>query len=428
MPASPSCPTVPPPPTSDTVFVIGAGIVGACVALALNRAGCKVTLIDALPPGCGTSYGNAGLISVDSCLPISLPGMIWKTPRWLLSRDGPLAIRPAYLPSLLPWLVKWLRAGRENRVLAHSAALHRLHRPALTQYRGLLGADAFADLIKAGGQLHLWAGSPHSNAAGRLITEIRRRQKILVKTLDARDIARLVPGLDAKGMHGICFEEHAHCINPQRLVQTLVHNFLSEGGTLRHERIQCIQAMARGGYALWGSTGSVHAEQVVLAAGAHTPRLLGPLGVRMPMEVERGYHVELPFAQVQLKVPFVDKDRAVAVTPMEHGLRIAGTVEFAGLDHPPDPRRTEALLRIAGELFPGINTDGARTWLGFRPSTPDSMPIIGRIAKHPGLFVACGHGHTGLTGAPMTAQLIVHWVTGRAAQIDPEPYGLSRFS
>ena len=414
--------------SSNAVSVIGAGIVGACVALVLQRAGCQVNLIDALPPGSETSYGNAGLISVDSCLPISLPGMSWQAPRWLLQRDGPLAIRPSYLPRLLPWLVKWLRAGQPDRALPASAALHDLHRPALEQYRTLLGAEAFKDLINLEGQLHLWKRSSSPSAADRLVSEIRRRQNIAVKPLDAQAIATLVPGLNADLKHGIYFEKHAHCINPQRMVQALVHNFLRAGGTLRHERIQRVQAMPGGGFRLWRNSGSVAAQRVVLAAGAYTARLLVPLGIRLPLETERGYHVELPHARVPLKMPFIDKDRAVAVTPMEHGLRIAGTVEFAGLDHPPDPRRTEALLRTACELFPGINTEGARSWLGFRPSTPDSLPIIDRVAKHAGLYVACGHGHTGLTGAPMTAQLIAHWLTGCAAAIDPRPYEMSRFS
>ncbi|MEO6319133.1 MAG: FAD-dependent oxidoreductase [Polaromonas sp.] len=428
MPASTTYQPESPPFSSNTVSVIGAGVVGACVALVLQRAGCKVSLIDALPPGSETSYGNAGLISVDSCLPISLPGMVWQTPKWLLNRDGPLAVRPAYLPRMLPWLLKWLRAGRRERVLPASAALHQLHRPALNHYQNLLGADAFADLIHVRGQLHLWENPSSSSAADRLIDEIRRRQNITVKPLDAQAIAALVPGLSAQLKHGICFEKHAHCINPQRMVQTLVDNFVREGGTLRHERVQRVQPLAGGGFRLWRNTGSLTAERVVVAAGAHTPRLLAPLGIHLPLETERGYHVELPHARVPLQLPFIDKDRAVAVTPMEHGLRIAGTVEFAGLDYPPDSRRTEALLRIAGELFPGINTEGARSWLGFRPSTPDSLPIIDKVSRHPGLYVACGHGHTGLTGAPMTAQLMAHWVTGCAAEIDPSPYGLSRFN
>ena len=418
------------PSNNDThsVVVLGAGIVGACVALVLQRRGTPVTLIDSLPPGSETSYGNAGLISVDSCIPISLPGMVWQAPRWLLDANGPLAIRPAYLPQAMPWLVRWLLAGRRGPVLQAAVALHDLHRQALTQYRDLLGDGAFADLIRVRGQLHVWSRSGRPSTADRLIDEIRARQGISVSRLDAAAVARRVPGLRTDISQGIGFDNHAHCVNPQRMVQTLVKQFQALGGQLVHERVQRLQPLENTGWRLWTNAGSRDTMRIVLATGAHTQGLLAPLKVSIPMEVERGYHVELPDPGISLSLPFIDKDRAVAVTPMEHGLRFAGTAEFAGLRHPPDPRRTDALLVAARQLFPGIRTGGARTWLGYRPSTPDSVPIIGPVASHPGLLLACGHGHTGLTGSPMTAQLVAYWLQGMPPPIDPSPYRLERFS
>lgn len=413
---------------AQPIVVLGAGIVGACVALVLQRRGAQVMLMDSLPPGSETSYGNAGLISVDSCIPLSLPGLLWRTPSWLLDPDGPLAVRPAYLPRALPWLVKWLLAGRREAVLRASAALHDLHRQALTDYRDLLGAVAFDDLIRVQGQLHVWARDGQASAAERLISEIRARQAIAVSRLDAPALAHRLPGLTPNIRLGIGFDQHAHCINPRRMVQTLVDHFQALGGQMVHERVQRLESLGSGAWRLWTNAGSRETTRVVLATGAHTRDLLTPLKVSVPLEVERGYHVELPDPGVSLALPFIDKDRAVAVTPMEHGLRISGTVEFAGLHYPPNPRRTDALLRAARELFPGIRTRGAKTWLGFRPSTPDSVPMIGPVATYPGLFLACGHGHTGLTGAPMTARLLAHWLLGTPAPIDPAPYALARFS
>lgn len=410
------------------IVVLGAGIVGACVALVLQRNGAQVTLIDSLPPGSETSYGNAGLISVDSCIPISLPGMVWQTPRWLLDANGPLAIRPAYLPRAMPWLVKWLLAGRREPVLRASVLLHDLHRPALTQYRDLLGTADFDSLIRVGGQLHVWGKNSQPSAADRLVDEIRKRQGITVSRLDTSALTQRLPGLSTEVKQGIGFDKHAHCVNPQRMVQTLVKHFQALGGELVHERVQRLEPLGGGAWRLWTNAVSHDVKQVVLATGAHTRDLLAPLKVSIPMEIERGYHVELPDPGVSLALPFIDKDRSVAVTPMEHGLRFAGTVEFAGLRYPPNPKRTDALLAAARELFPGIRTQGAKTWLGFRPSTPDSVAMIGPVASCPGLFLACGHGHTGLTGAPMTAQLIAHWLLGTATPIDPSPYALARFS
>ncbi len=417
------------------VTVIGAGIVGACIALALQRAGIDVTLRDAMPPGSQASYGNAGLISVGSCIPISLPGMLWQTPRWLLDPDGPLAVRSAYFLRALPWLLQWLRAGQRDRALPASVALHALHRPALDEYRALLGANAFDDLIRVNGQLHLWAQATHTSAepatvsaADRLINEIRDAQGIHTETLSATQIDAAIPGLAAHVRHGIRFPAHAHAINPQRLVATLVQQLIDAGGTLRIARVDRIEPAADGSFHLHGPEDVARAQCVVIAAGAHTKKMLAALNVHIPLEFERGYHVEFPRAGVNVPLPFIYKNKAVAVTPMENGLRFAGTVEFAGLDAPADPRRTDALIRVARELFPDICTDGVCTWLGIRPSMADSVPVIDRLLAHPQLYVACGHGHTGMTGAPMTAQLIKHLVTGSAAAIDPAPYRLTRFA
>ncbi|MBF6989068.1 FAD-binding oxidoreductase [Cupriavidus sp. IK-TO18] len=181
------------------------------------------------------------------------------------------------------------------------------------------------------------------------------------------------------------------------------------------------------GFRLWSNLGDDRAERVVVAAGAFSGELLRPLGIRLPLEAERGYHVQLPDPGVTVPCPFIYKDKAVAVTPMDGGLRFAGTVEIAGLRHPPDERRADAILATAQSLFPGIATSGASTWFGLRPSSPDSVPIIDEAPNHPGLYIASGHGHTGLTGAPMTGRLITHLITGGPAPLDPAPYGLARF-
>lgn len=408
--------------------VIGAGVVGACTALTLQRAGCQVTLIDALEPGSAASYGNAGLISVDSCIPISLPGMAWQTPQWLLDPAGPLAIRPAYLPQIFPWLLRWLLAGRRPRVLEASQALHALHQPALDLYQQLLGRADFERFIRVTGQAHLWGQSGAPSAADRLVAEVRQRQGIRVTPLDEGQIYALLPDMARTVAHGISFERHAHCLNPQAMVQALVAHFQAEGGRLHQGQVQLIEPQGANAYRLWTNAGSLQAARVVVAGGIQAKKLLAPLQIALPIESERGYHLELPRPGVQVPLPFIHKDLAVAVTPMQNGLRFAGTVEFAGVDHPPNPLRTEALLRIAQTLFPGINVEGARTWQGHRPSTPDSLPIVDALERYPGLFVACGHGHTGMTGAPMTAQLVAALLTGATPAIDPRPYALSRFA
>ncbi|UDM49165.1 FAD-binding oxidoreductase [Cupriavidus sp. MP-37] len=419
-------PSVPSYTSPGRIVVVGAGIVGLCTALWLQRAGCKVTIYDTLAPGGGASYGNAGLISVDSCVPIALPGMAWQLPRWLLDPSGPLAIHPPHLVRAAPWLLAWWRASNRGRVIQASRALAALHAPALQAYRELLGPDECDQLIRAGGQLHLWSASNGRSRTDRFVDELRRQQGVMYESLSAAQIRTMMPGLASHVRGGIRFPRHAHTVDPLQLTGALAARFEREGGRILQRRILKLQPDGTG-FRLWSNLGDDRAERVVVAAGAFSGELLRPLGIRLPLEAERGYHVQLPDPGVTVPYPFIYKDKAVAVTPMDGGLRFAGTVEIAGLRHPPDERRAETILATARSLFPGIATSGARRWFGLRPSTPDSVPIIDESPAHPGLYIATGHGHTGLTGAPVTGRLITHLMTGGTAPIDPRPYRLARF-
>ncbi len=416
------------PAASARIAVVGAGIVGLCIALSLRRLGRDVVLYDALPHGGCASFGNAGLISVDSCIPIALPGMVWQLPKWLLDRHGPLAIHPPRLLAAAPWLRAWVRASRPQQVERAARALRALHAPALDGYRELLGDAAASAVIQARGHLHLWSARRPPSRADRLVARLRQEQDVATEPLTPAQLKALMPDLADHVRGGIRFPRHAHAIDPQRLTQALASQFEREGGKIRLRRVQRLQPCHDGGFRLWTHQGDDRADRVVVAAGAFSGELLDPLGVRLPLEAERGYHVQLPNPGVAVPVPFIYKDQAVAVTPMEGGLRFAGTVESAGLRHPPDERRTEAILATARRLFPGIDTRGASVWLGLRPSTPDSVPIIDELPAHPGLYLACGHGHTGLTGAPMTGRLMAARVAGVPCALDPSPYRLSRFS
>lgn len=411
---------------APSVAVIGAGIVGACAALALQRDGCRVDVYDPLPPGGGASFGNAGLISVDSVVPIALPGMLRQVPRWLSDPDGPLVLRPRYALRAAPWLLRWLRAGRLPAVRASSQALHALHRPALDEYRGLLGAERFAALLRTEGQVHVWE-SERDGRADRIANELRERLGLPTEQLDAAALRELLPGLSPTIRRGLLFPRHAHTVEPRQLVQTVAELLQQAGGTLVAERAMKIVPRADGRYRLLTNCGDRVHDRIVVAAGAWSRSLLEPLGVRLPLESERGYHAELSAPSLLPRLPLVHKERGFAVTPMVGWLRIAGTVEIAGLDAPPDERRADALAAQAQALFPGLRFERARAWMGLRPSLPDSLPVIDRLGHHPGVIVACGHGHFGMTAASMTARLVSQLVRGEPASIDLHPYRLSRF-
>jgi D-amino-acid dehydrogenase len=409
------------------IAVIGAGVVGLSTALYLRRSGRDVTIIDPLPPPGGASYGNAGMISADTSVPIALPGMLRKVPSWLTDPLGPLAVRPSYFPKALPWLMRWIAASRMPRVLEISDAMRALHKDAFLCWKELLGPQNFADLVRPAGQVHVWETDAETPGAA-LERRLRERQGIASQALTSDDLRQMFPGISTAVRRGVLVPGNGYTVSPQRIVQTLHRLFLDAGGRLVSENVMKIMPREGGGYDLMTNVGFHTAQQVVVAAGAWSVRLLDPLGVSVPLETERGYHVMLPTPNVSLTTTLSNKSRSFGVTPMEQGLRVAGTVEIAGLDAPPDERRAKALLVNVRTMFPDVNTDGHRFWMGFRPSTPDSLPIVGEVAGRPGLFLAVGHGHFGMTGGPPSGRLLSQLINHQPTAFNAAAYGPQRFA
>jgi D-amino-acid dehydrogenase len=409
------------------IAVIGAGVVGLSTALYLRRSGRDVTIIDPLPPPGGASYGNAGMISADTSVPIALPGMLRKVPSWLTDPLGPLAVRPSYFPKALPWLMRWIAASRMPRVLEISDAMRALHKDAFLCWKELLGPQNFADLVRPAGQVHVWETDAETPGAA-LERQLRDRQGIASQALTSDDLRQMFPGISTAVRRGVLVPGNGYTVSPQRIVQTLHRLFLEAGGRVVPESVMKIMPREGGGYDLMTNVGFHTAQQIVVAAGAWSVRLLKPLGVSVPLETERGYHVMLPTPNVSLTTTLSNKSRSFGVTPMEQGLRVAGTVEIAGLDAPPDERRAKALLANVRTMFPDVNTDGHRFWMGFRPSTPDSLPIVGEVAGRPGLFLAVGHGHFGMTGGPPSGRLVSQLINHQPTAFNAAAYGPQRFA
>jgi D-amino-acid dehydrogenase len=409
------------------IAVIGAGVVGLSTALYLRRSGRDVTIIDPLPPPGGASYGNAGMISADTSVPIALPGMLRKVPSWLTDPLGPLAVRPSYFPKALPWLMRWIAASRMPRVLEISDAMRALHKDAFLCWKELLGPQNFADLVRPAGQVHVWETDAETPGAA-LERRLRERQRIASQALTSDDLRQMFPGISTAVRRGVLVPGNGYTVSPQRIVQTLHRLFLEAGGRVVPENVMKIMPREDGGYDLMTNVGFHTVQQIVVAAGAWSLRLLEPLGVSVPLEAERGYHVMLPTPNVSLTTTLSNKSRSFGVTPMEQGLRVAGTVEIAGLDAPPDERRAKALLANVRTMFPDVNTDGHRFWMGFRPSTPDSLPIVGEVAGRPGLFLAVGHGHFGMTGGPPSGRLLSQLINHQPTAFNAAAYGPQRFA
>ncbi|WP_321906937.1 NAD(P)/FAD-dependent oxidoreductase [Paraburkholderia tropica] len=406
-------------------IIIGAGIVGLSTALYLQRTGQSVTVIDSLPPAGGTSYGNSGLISSNTVVPIAQPGMLRKVPGWLLNSEGPLVIRPKYAIRLLPWLLRWRAAGTISEVLKISDAMRMLMKESLVRWRELLGDANFSDLIRQSGQVRVWEGGGMESAIERKLAD---RHGVHVKPLDAKELRDLFPGLSSDIRQGLLVPGNAHTVNPQRLVQTLARLFLEAGGQIIAERVLKIIPNESGlGYMLLTNISNRHAMQVVVATGAWSRELLSPLGIHVPLESERGYHAMLPDPSIELIMPISIKNRGFGMTPMEHGLRVTGTVEFAGLSAPPNEHRAKILVQHAKRIFPALRTGEPKYWMGHRPSTPDGLPVLGEAPNRKGLFLAFGHGHFGMTGGPPSAKLLCELMTGQPTSIDPIPFSCTRF-
>ncbi len=411
--------------TGRHVTVIGAGIVGVVAASFLQRAGYGVTVLDSGEPGRGCSYGNGGAISPDFCIPMAMPGMLRKVPRWLLDPDGPLVVRWSYLPKIVPWLLRWAQASRTDNVLRNAAAMRILHLRALEEYRDLLGASA-AGLIDVTGQAHVYRAEVKV-PGGELARAIREQYGIDASLLNAQDVRGLDPNLSNIFHSGLYFPANGHTTNPHRLVTTLARQVVEAGGEVVREKVLDIEAGADGPVAVVTEAGRRAVDILVVAAGMGSLELAARLGDRVPLAGERGYHVMLPSPGVVPPIKISDRDRMFGLTPMEGGLRISGTAEFDRPDAPMNDKRARSLLKLAKIMYPRLDDTGAQFWMGVRPSTPDSLPVIGRSSRFANAFYAFGHGHFGLTGAPTTGRLLADIVSGREPVIDPIPYRVQRF-
>jgi glycine/D-amino acid oxidase-like deaminating enzyme len=409
-----------------TSIVVGAGVAGLSAAIYLRRAGLSVSVIDPLPSPGGASFGNAGLISPDTVVPIALPGMLGKVPGWLRDPLGPLIVRPAYLPRAAPWLMRWIRAGRIDRVLAVSEALRLLHAPTFECWRELLGPDLYGDLIRLTGQVQLWEGDEETPTAA-VERRLRDRHGIRAETLTADDLRQIYPGIAREIRRGLLLPGNGCTVSPPRLVRSLADLARAEGVSIVPERAMKLIPREGGGWMVMTNIANRVAATVVVAGGAWSRSLLDPLGIPVPLETERGYHAVIPGPSVELQRPLLHKSRGFAMTPMEEGLRIAGTVEIAGLDAAPDERRARILADHARRLFPDLQGGEPVLWMGFRPSTPDSLPILGPAPGRPGLFLCVGHGHFGMSGGPPSGRMVARLIAGERSEVDPSPFAATRF-
>ncbi len=410
------------------VIVVGAGIVGLCVAWHLAREGAAVTLLDREGPGEGTSSGNAGAISAGSVAPLAMPGVLRQVPGMLLDPKGALHIPARYWPRAAPWLWRFLRSAEPARVRAIADGMAQLLAGAEARHRDILEAEGSLDLIRENGQLYLYRDAAHL-AKDEASWALRRAHGLEMQVLDRAGILDLEPEIGPAYATGVLLPRQGHCVNPLRHARVVAQGVQRMGGTIRRAAVEALVTEGARVTGVRAAGETLEAEHVVLAAGAWSARLLAPLGIRVPLESQRGYHVMLPDPGVMPRRPVVPADRKAFLTPMEEGLRVAGTVEFGGTEAPPTPARAALLLEDLRRVYPEARTENAMPfWMGHRPCLPDTLPVMGPVRAHPGLWCAFGHGHLGLTASAPSGALLARAMLGPPANTDLSAFAVERFA
>ncbi|MCP5370952.1 MAG: FAD-binding oxidoreductase [Hyphomicrobiales bacterium] len=407
------------------IAVIGAGIVGVACALHLQRAGRDVVLIDKGEPGEGASFGNAGVLARCSVVPVATPGIMTKAPGMLFGADGPLFLKWSYVPRLLPWLIPYLRAAKRETVEHTARHLAPLVVDSLDEHQDLARGTGAEKWIRPSPYLFLYRDRAafDGDAFG---WGLRRAHGFTWEILEGAAVRDFDPALSPDYGCAVMLQDHAYIGDPGRYVKDLAAAVVAGGGSVRRAAVRDVTPGADG-VTLDTDTGPVTAAAAVLAAGAWSGPLARRFGANVPLESERGYHLELTGPSARPRVPVMDAARKFVATPVDAGLRLAGIVEFGGLDAPPSAAPVALLQRGARALLPGLTYEQEKSWLGHRPAPADSLPVIGRSPLCDKVFFAYGHHHVGLTAGPKTGRLVAQLVAGLRLNLDLGAYRPDRF-
>ncbi|WP_085905377.1 NAD(P)/FAD-dependent oxidoreductase [Kiloniella majae] len=408
------------------VTVIGAGIVGICTSLSLIEAGAKVRLIDRDAPGQGTSYGNAGVISPWSIIPQSMPG-VWKNiPKWLLDPNGPVSVDFSHLPKLIPWAVKFLAQARPEYVHAAVEAMELLNQDNIQRYRTHLEGTGHEHLIQDSYYVHAYRDADAADISN-LEYKIRQEKGADLERIDTSALQKLEPALTHDYKAAILIKGQARATSPGLIGEVLANKFLSMGGAIVQAKVLELQQIAD----LWlikTTEEQIITDNVVIAAGAWSTELLKPLGYNIPMQYERGYHAMFKDPGVTLTHSIMDVDYKCVASSMDEGLRVAGQAEFANLEKPPTKARANRMGKLARRMVPDLPETLPETWMGTRPSLPDSLPCIGEFSGSKNLYAAFGHSHYGLMMAPKTGSLVADIVMKNPINTDLSALKPERFT
>ncbi|MBU2486611.1 MAG: FAD-dependent oxidoreductase [Alphaproteobacteria bacterium] len=400
------------------IIIVGGGVVGIATAALLSEAGHKVTVIDRSGLAQETSKGNAAALAFSDIMPLASPKILLKAPKWLLDPLGPLTIRPSYLPRLTPWLWQFWKASLPARYRASIETQTALMRLAEAEMMALVDRAGIAGMVRHDGSLELYESEAEFNAAS---AGWRQREQAGIAFEHGRGerLAELQPGLSPRFVAGTFVPGWKTVSEPQTFALALWAHAERCGATFEKAEVKGLERSATGPSVRLADGTTRDADRIVICAGAWSTRLINPVTkLRIPLDTERGYNTTLPRDAFDLKRQLIFGNHGFVMTPLETGVRVGGAVELGGLDLPPNFARSKSMLEKAATFLPGLKTAGGVEWMGFRPSLPDSLPVIGALPENPSVLLGFGNGHLGLTQAAAMGRLIADLVGNRTPSID----------
>ena len=410
----------------SSIGVIGAGIQGVCISLCLIKKGFEVTLIDREDPGKeSASYGNAGHFSPYASVPVNRPDILADVSTMLLSSTGPLALKWNYVPKMIPWFIKFIKNCSKKNMLHTTKYMHQILDLALPAYDELFEDINVSELVESKGIIYFWTNKDLKSRE----LEINMREELGVKQqlLTPHEIHDLEPHIKQIYHGGVLYPNARHTRNPKKVLLKLFDLFIKKGGHFEKQNVQSISFTTDNKPVIKTNLNFYNFDKAVIACGAFSKKITDQLGEKIPLDTERGYHVHFKGHDHLLTRPVIFLNRGFGITPMEQGLRVVGTVEFGGLDNPVSKKRILNLVNNAKYLFPEL-TEHHDEWLGFRPTLPDFLPVMGPSKNYKNLFYSFGHHHLGWTLGAISGKIVSGMIAGENTNLDLSAYNSTRFS
>ena len=412
-----------------SVGIVGCGIQGICIGLQLIKKGIPVTLFDRTDPLSesykSASYGNAGHFSPYAVLQFNRTDILYDVPKMLISSFGPLSLKWNYKIKLFPWIYHYLKNFNKNSMLHTAKYMHQILSLSNDAYEEIFKEIDTTNLVDKKGIIYVWT---NKNLKSReLEIQVRKDLGIEQKLLTQKEILDLEPNLNPVFDAGVIYESAMHARDPHGILKEIFKLYLKKGGKFIQENIKSLQQVSNDKTKIVSENQDYYFEKSVIASGAFSKNFTDQLDEKIPLDTERGYHVHFKNMDHLISRPVIFLDRGFGMTPMNQGLRAVGTVELGGLNNPPSKKRIENIIKCAKELLPNLQ-DHEDEWLGFRPTLPDFLPILGPSLKNKNIIYAFGHHHLGWTLGAITGKIISGIAAGEKTNLDLTPYSSSRFN